>query len=278
MTEGDETGAGDGFAPVTRRPVPFRPAPPSDVPEDLPTCRFLASEGPDGVLGPALPIVDPSHRCMALSEPVPQSARQQELVCLTAAHESCPRYLRGLLVTATAPPKAAREPISPAVIGATLILLAAIAASFGFLAVRGGFDLAAANVNPSQIAAVPEPSALAIAATPSPTPSPTPSATPSPTPSATPSATPSPTPTATPTPPPTPAPTPAATPKSDRYAVLTRCPSTPDCWIYVIRAGDNLTSIAHWFGVSYDRIIAMNPGLHRPIRPGDHLRIPTPTR
>ena len=54
MTEGDETGAGDGFAPVTRRPVPFRPAPPSDVPEDLPTCRFLASEGPEGSHGSTL--------------------------------------------------------------------------------------------------------------------------------------------------------------------------------------------------------------------------------
>jgi LysM repeat protein len=60
--------------------------------------------------------------------------------------------------------------------------------------------------------------------------------------------------------------------------VLTKCPSTPDCWIYVIRAGDNLTSIANWFGVSFDRVIAMNPGLSRPIHAGDQLRIPTPTR
>jgi len=276
MAEGDGTGAGDGSATVTRQPALFRPVPPADVSDDPPTCRFLASEGPDGALGPALPMVDPRHRCVALAEPVPQSARQQELVCLTAAHESCPRYLRGLLVTATPPPKAAREPVSPAVIGATLVLLAAIAASFGFLAVRGGFDLAAANVNPSQIAAAPEPSASPAAASPSAATSSTPSPTPSPTPSATPSPTPSPTPTATPTPPTTPAQTPP--PKSDRYALLTRCPSTPDCWIYIIRAGDNLTSIAHWFGVSYDRVIAMNPGLHRPIRPGDPLRIPTPTR
>jgi hypothetical protein len=99
------------------------------------------------------------------------------------------------------------------------------------------------------------------------------------------SAEPSPEPTATPsapaaTPPPTPKPTPRPTPAptSDRFAVLTRCPSTPDCWIYRIRAGDNLRSIANWFGVSYDRMLAMNPNLRRPIQPGEELRIPTPTR
>jgi len=46
----------------------------------------------------------------------------------------------------------------------------------------------------------------------------------------------------------------------------------------VIRAGDNLESIAHWFGVSYSRVLAMNPNLRIPIQPGDKLRIPTPTR
>jgi hypothetical protein len=83
-----------------------------------------------------------------------------------------------------------------------------------------------------------------------------------------------------PTPTPTPNPTPTPTPQgsSDRYAVLTKCPSTPDCWIYVIRAGDNLTSIAHWFGVSYSRMLAMNPDLRVPIHAGDKLLIPTPTR
>jgi hypothetical protein len=46
----------------------------------------------------------------------------------------------------------------------------------------------------------------------------------------------------------------------------------------VIRAGDNLTSIAHWFGVSYSRMLAMNPDLRVPIHAGDKLLIPTPTR
>jgi hypothetical protein len=60
--------------------------------------------------------------------------------------------------------------------------------------------------------------------------------------------------------------------------VLTKCPGTSDCWIYVIRSGDNLVSIAHWFGVDYDRMRAMNPRLRVPIHAGDQLRIPTPTR
>ena len=46
----------------------------------------------------------------------------------------------------------------------------------------------------------------------------------------------------------------------------------------MIRSGDNLQSIANWFGVSYDRMLDMNPGLTIPIHAGDHLKIPTPTR
>jgi len=60
--------------------------------------------------------------------------------------------------------------------------------------------------------------------------------------------------------------------------VLTPCPSAPNCWVYVIRSGDNLVSIANWFGVDYDRMRAMNPNLRVPIHTGDRLHIPTPTR
>src|SRR5204862_3413687 len=41
-------------------------------------------------------------------------------------------------------------------------------------------------------------------------------------------------------------------------AVLTQCAGRPDCWLYAIRAGDNAWSIARWFGVSLDRVAAMN--------------------
>jgi LysM domain len=258
--------------------APFRTVPIA-APIDPPAlCQFLASERPDGTIGPPLAFVDPRNRCIALTDPVAQSPQQQHLVCLTAAHVDCPRYLRGVLLAGTPPPRQRREPISPAVIGAALVLLGAIAASFGFLAVRGSFDLVSTTQSPPAVAVVPSStptrapvaSSTPVVASPSPSPDPSvPVVTPEPS---------SPPPQATPAPTPRPTPAPTPRPTSDRFALLTRCPSTPDCWIYVIRSGDNLRSIANYFGVSYDRMLAMNPNLKRPIHAGEQLRIPTPTR
>jgi LysM repeat protein len=98
---------------------------------------------------------------------------------------------------------------------------------------------------------------------------------------------PTPTTTARPTPLPTPRPsaTPAGgsvtgSPSASRLAVLTKCPGQSDCYVYTIRAGDNLWSIAHWFGVPVDRVVAMNPwlGPQQTVRAGQMLIIPTPTR
>ena len=264
-----------------RSSITFRPLPVVAAVDGSAICQFLATEAPDGSIGPALRIVDPSHRCVALSDPVAQSPQQQHLVCLSSSHVDCPRYLRGVLLAGMPPPKPERQPVSPAILGATLVLLAAIAASFGFLAVRGNIDLTAATSTTPPVTVLPSASvapSVAAAASPSATSSASASAVASPSPTATPAATPAPTP--VPTPARTPAPTPRPTPRptSDRFAVLTRCPSTPNCWIYSIRSGDNLHSIANWFGVNYDRMIAMNPHLRRPIVPGEQLRIPTPTR
>jgi hypothetical protein len=279
VAEGRKTGAERGRGRTTRRAAPFREAR-SDLPVITPEpCRFLARQDPDGTVREATPTVDPAHVCVALVDPVPQSGRQQELVCLTSAHVNCPRYLRGLLIAnAPTPVTRRREQVSPAVIGATLLLLAAIAASFGFLAIRGGFELALASPSPIAVGAVPSASASAAAQSPStgpeslvPSTAPSPSVPP-------PSSSPAPTPEPTPTPAATPARTPTPAPTSDRFALLTKCPSTPDCWIYTIRSGDNLRSIANYFGVSYNRVLAMNPNLRRPIHAGDKLRIPTPTR
>jgi hypothetical protein len=267
----------DEAPPVERASGPFRSGAETDVDRPLSICPFLSLKLADGTLEPAVRL-DTANRCVAIGEPLAQSGRQQELLCLAAAHVNCPRFLRGILMAGAPPAPPAREPISRPVIGAALILAAALAASFGFLAVRGGFNLDLPTPSPALVAVVgsPQPSpssTVAPTATPSPVPSASPSPPPSPSPSPPPSATPSP----TETPPPaTPKPTPAAT--SDRFAVITRCPSTPNCWVYVIRAGDNLQSIANWFGVSYDRMMAMNPNLRVPIHPGDRLRIPTPTR
>lgn len=276
-----EDGAVVGGRRATSVAGPFRSGRGLDPSIIRPSCRFLLRQADDGALDPGL-AVDPANRCVAMVEPVPQSSRQQELVCLTAAHINCPRYLRGLLLAGAEAPKPVREPISPAVIGASIVLVAALAASFGFLVVRGGFDLPLRSPQPSLVAVAPvgSPSPSPIA-TPSVVPvSPTPSPSPSPRPSPTlePTATPAPTPVVTPAPTPTRTATPA--PSSDRYALLTQCPTSSDCWIYVIRSGDNLRSIANYFGVSYERVLDMNPDLDDPanVRPGYRLRIPTPTR
>ena len=98
-----------------------------------------------------------------------------------------------------------------------------------------------------------------------------PTDTPEPTTTPLPSATPEPT-----APPPTAAPT--AKPASGRYALLTACPDRSGCWIYHIRSGDNLYSIANYFGVSLKTVQAWNPWTQSGLKVGRELRIPTPTR
>ncbi|HEU4402448.1 MAG TPA: LysM domain-containing protein, partial [Candidatus Polarisedimenticolia bacterium] len=68
-------------------------------------------------------------------------------------------------------------------------------------------------------------------------------------------------------------------PTSNRYALLTKCPTTPDCWIYVVRAGDNLFSIARYFGVPLATIEARNPWVKTTaLAAGQKLLLPAPTR
>jgi len=78
------------------------------------------------------------------------------------------------------------------------------------------------------------------------------------------------------------APTPAGsgTGTASRYTLLEPCPDAPRCWIYTVRSGDKLVSIVNWFGVPYDTVIAMNPGIgdRTTIQPGDRIRMPPPTR
>ena len=67
-------------------------------------------------------------------------------------------------------------------------------------------------------------------------------------------------------------------PTSGRYALLTACPDRSGCWIYHIRSGDNLYSIANYFGVSLKTVQAWNPWTQSGLKTGRELRIPTPTR
>jgi hypothetical protein len=270
----------DGSDPaVDRAATPFRPAPEPGFAGDRDVCPFLAAEGPGGTLDEAIRRPDPANRCISLGEPQPQSDRQQELVCLTGSHVNCPRYLRGVLLAGVPPPKPVRQPISAVVVGSALVLAAALAASFGFLVVRGGFNLQIASPNPALLAAAATPSPAASPRL-QPTEPPSPSLSPSPSAAATPSLAPTPAPTATPSLTPTARPTPTPAPSSNRYALLTRCPSTPNCWIYTVRAGDNLRSIANYFGVAYDTVLRMNPQITDPtaIRAGDEVKLPPPTR
>ena len=248
--------------------------------ENPEVCPFLrAADEADRIVAP-IEAPDPANRCAALREPVPQSLRQQELVCLASGHVNCPRYLRGAVVIAEAPQAPVRtgRSLSPAVIGSVLVLVMATSASFAFVMARGGLELVAAIPT-----ATPSGSQGAVAqasATPAPTTTPTPPPTPAPTPTPTPTASPSPTPSPTPTPRPTAKPTAKPTPRptSDRYAVLRPCPDTPRCWIYRVRAGDNIYSIARWFGISEDSIYSRNPFVRNGLRPGQDLRLPPPTR
>ena len=273
---------------------------------DPAVCPFFRYEL-DGDLVAPLHIADDGNRCIAIGGPRPQSTRQQELVCLRAAHADCPRYLRGAM--ALREPLAARPSaaVPRATVAALLVLVLSAGISFGFVVQRGGIDLPVVPGSPPSTAI-----ALAPLSSDAPTASPTlaasaapessvsaldpasPSASVAP-PSAPPSVDASPLSAPSPTPAPTvapaspvvsPAPTPAPTPKptkkptSNRYALLTPCPGRNRCFIYTVRSGDNLFSIAHYFGVPLATIYAWNPayanGAH--LRKGDQIRMPPPTR
>ena len=136
------------------------------------TCPFLRTVDRAALLRPPVEAPDPANRCTAVGAPTPQSARQQELVCLTSGHSNCPRYLRGELVAAEPVVRAAvqRGPSTP-VIASALLLVAAAATSVGFLLVRGGLSIPTPSIAPGNVAAVIDspapPSAVAVVESPS---------------------------------------------------------------------------------------------------------------
>ena len=250
-------------------------------------CPFLRSVGPDGVIGVPVDSPDVTNRCAALHEAVPQSLRQQELVCLTSGHINCPRYLRGALVASERPGRGRRlgAGLTPAIAAALAVLVLSFGVSVAFVVANGGLTLPVAA-----IAATPTPSGSAVAVgavgrtqgeprrigRPPPA-STVPAATPSVAPETHAGADPAPTPSVTPEP--TPEATPKPKPTSNRYALLKPCPDEPDCWIYVIRSGDNLFSIANYFGVPIERVRALNPWTrNQGLRVGRELILPPPTR
>ena len=248
---------------------------------DPSVCPFFRREIAGELVVPRLD-PDDENRCAAIGGSRPQSLRQQELVCLRATHADCPRYRRGAMATTAAEAPRRRPTVPRATLAALLILVLSAGISFGFVLQRGGIDLPV-------VAGSPEPTAQAVVASPSPevTPpaAPAASATATPAPVVTlspaPGSTPSPAPAPTVAPEPTVAPTrsPAPSPTSTRYALLEPCPDQTGCWIYKVRGGDNLYSIAKYFGHSLDTIYAWNPKYPASrLAAGDTIRMPPPTR
>ena len=259
-------------------------------------CPFLRAVDDDDRLLVPIEAPDALNRCAALHDPIPQSLRQQELVCLTGGHVNCPRYLRGALVAAETPrrlpvvrpafrrPSLSRPPVTKAILAALLVLIVSFSASVAFVVARGGIALPVAAVDrlspsPSTNAVAPAPEASP-SPSPAPTPTPTPTPSPTPTPTPTPTLTPMPTPTPTPSPEPTGTAKPAKDPILARFPELRRCPNRSNCYIYVVEPGNNLISIANYYRVSYDRVLRMNPQITNPanIRAGDQVRMPRPQR
>ena len=168
----------------------------------------------------------------------------------------------------TMPPARSNRTVTPAVAAALVVLAASFALSVAFVLANGGLNLPASAQVPTgsrDLAAAPSieatSSPLALA-------SPAPSST-------TTLATPAPG--LASTPPPTTEPTPGR--PSNRYDLLTACPSTPDCWVYVVRQGDNLSSIARYFGVPLKVVEERNPWTKTTqLVAGQKLLLPAPTR
>ena len=175
---------------------------------------------------------------------------------------------------------------TPAIVGALLVLAASFALSVGFVVANGGLDLPTPSDRPPAAVGSIAPRGSAPAGTTagptasaaleaSPGPSDEPPTSPVPSPEASSTVTPAPGPTATTAPPRSPTPPPT----SDRYALLEPCPDAPDCWIYVVRQGDNLVSIARYFGIPFGVVTDLNPWTTTTqLVAGQELRLPPPTR
>jgi hypothetical protein len=174
------------------------------------------------------------------------------------------------------PRRRSTRAVTPAIAGALVVLAASFALSVAFILANGGLDLPAAErptASSDVTAGGPSTAPSRSAQTSLGTAGATPIVTATPTPSqavATPAAS------ATPA---TPSATATPRPSSNRFDLLTACPGTPDCWVYVVRQGDNLYSIARYFGVPLSVVEERNPWTATTqLVAGQKLLLPTPTR
>ena len=79
MAEGNGRAGGDTLPVESGRSL-FRAGVQRDPSDVGSACRFLLLETPDRILEPPHGGVDPDNRCVALGDPVPQSASQQDYV------------------------------------------------------------------------------------------------------------------------------------------------------------------------------------------------------
>jgi LysM domain len=239
----------------------------------------------------------PAHRCFARSKPSSISLGHQGAYCLSSDFPMCDRYPAAAMTARAAASPAAPAPaprlapipsrpvagpetparsrriVSPATIASIVAVVAVFGASVLFGLANSGFLTSSGDGSSAQpssgLGAVHSPAAGSSAT----------ATIDDPTPSALPSDGPTLTPTDTPTPGNTPKPTATPKPASSRFALLTKCPGASNCWIYRIRSGDNLYSIANYFGVSLEAVKSRNPWTQTEgLKVGRELRIPTPTR
>jgi hypothetical protein len=252
-------------------------------------CPFLRATTDVGTLARPLEAPDAANTCSALGQSLPQSLRQQELVCLTSSHVNCPRHLRGTALGSDDLARIARPTVTPAIAGSVVVVIVAFLLSIAFVVVNRGLTLTAAEAprSPSPIAtsavAGLETTAPTPVSTPAPTPAPSaiestaPAAGASPTASLAPTATPAATPRRTPKPTAT-APAYPVGATASRMKLLSPCSDTPRCYVYRVRSGDNLYSIANYFGVQLSTVKSWNAWTATGLKVGRELRIPPPTR
>jgi hypothetical protein len=272
-----------------RTPLPLAPSERATCPyvglPDDPSTRFS--------------FASPAHRCYARGKPSSIGLGHQGAYCLSSDFPMCDRYPAAPIAASPAAPAPAPAlapaatpsrpiagpdagPETPArsrwiIAPATLASIVAVVLVFG-ASVMFGLANSGFLVSPGGGSSAQPSSGLGAAR--SPAAGSSSSATiGDPTPSALPSDGPTLSPSGSPKPEKTPKPTTTPKPATNRFALLTKCPSTSNCWIYRIRSGDNLYSIANYFGVSLDAVKARNPWTQTEgLKAGRQLLIPTPTR